>query len=387
MTLRLYIFLACFLFLFSAGMAQESNGKFSFSPQLLFQDNNEACAIADINQDGLLDITAGRLWYAAPDFVGRPLRPIALHGGDYAQNNGEYIWDVDEDGWPDVIATGWDDPNIRWYKNPGKEALSKGLEWKGAALANTKNTRSEAGYMYDLNADGVPEYILNSWDQNMPFSIWSLSSNVFGDPIMQGTLIGKHNSHGVGFGDINGDGKEDVIFDGGWYEQAEKGLEIGNWTLHKDFTIDRGSCPMQIVDVNGDGRNDIIWGRGHGYGLYWMEQGEPKEGATTWTQHIIDESWSQVHAMRWADLDGDGKQELITGKRIFAHSGKDPGSSDTAYLYCYSWNNQSKTFERTELAKGRIGTGLFIQVADLNTDQKPDIVVAGKTGTYILWQN
>lgn len=380
------LYLFCALFLCITLSAQESEQGVSFSAQLLFIDNNEACALMDVNQDGLLDITAGRLWYAAPDFIGRPLRPVALHAGEYAQNNGEYRWDVDKDGWPDVVATGWEDTHIRWYKNPGKDALEKGLEWKSASLADTKNGNSEAGYMYDLDADGTPEYILNSWNKKMPFTVWRFSQNVFGDPIMIGTLVGKQNSHGVGFGDINGDGRTDIVFDDGWYEQPEKGLLADNWTLHKDFTIDHGSCPMQVVDVDGDGDNDIVWGRGHGYGLYWMEQGESKKNKTSWTNHTVDESWSQVHAMLWTDIDDDGKNELITGKRIRAHNGKDPGSSDTAQLYKYGWDSASKSFKKESLSDEHIGTGLFIRAADLNADGKKDLVVAGKTGTFILWQ-
>ena len=356
-----------------------------FRPQLLCLDNNEACTIADVDQDGQLDVIAGRMWYAAPDFIPRPLRPIALHGSDYAVNNGEHSLDIDGDGYPDILTTGWDDPYIYWYKNPGKEILQKGLEWKGMKLANTENTNSEAGYLVDLDEDGTPEYIMNSWNTQMPFTVWRLAKDIFGGPKMEGSLIGPLNSHGVGFGDINGDGRKDIVIDTGWYEQPEENIWEGNWTFHPDLALDRGSCPMQIVDLNGDGRNDIIWGRGHDYGLYWMEQKEAHGDSTQWEKHTIDESWSQVHALTWADIDGDGSKELLTGKRKYAHSGKDPGAEETANIYGYFWSPTTQSFDRRTLAEG-IGTGLFIRVADLNQDQKPDIVVAGKTGTYILWQ-
>ncbi|MEM7372986.1 MAG: VCBS repeat-containing protein [Bacteroidota bacterium] len=376
----------CLLGCQAPNISAQERSDLSFSPQLLLKDNNEACTLMDVNQDGLLDVVAGRMWYAAPDFIPSPVRPIALHGQDYAQNNGEYSWDVDQDGWPDIVATGWEDPHIRWYKNPGPEILKKGLEWTGKPLADTKNTRSEAGYMVDLDGDGVPEYIMNSWDKSLPFSIWRLDQNVFGEPVMTGSIIGSHNSHGVGFGDVNGDGRTDVLFDQGWYEQPAEDIWAGNWRLHADWQLDRSSCPMQVVDLNGDGRNDIIWGKGHDYGLFWEEQGVPIGDSTTWTRHVIDESWSQVHAMIWTDLDGDGQGELLTGKRIYAHSGKDPGAEDPAHIFRYVWNAEKQRFRKEALTEGPIGTGLFIRVADLNADNKADIVVAGKTGTYILWQ-
>lgn len=358
----------------------------TFRPQVLTIDNNEACSIVDINRDGLPDIVAGRMWYAAPDFVPRPVRPIALHGLDYAQNNGEYIWDVNQDGWPDVVATGWGDGRIQWFQNPGKEGLEMGLQWKAHTLADTKITRSEAGFMQDLDGDGVPEYIMNSWNEETPFSIWRFEKDVAGMPVMIGTTIGVRNGHGVGFGDMNNDGRTDILMDEGWYEQPATDIWAGSWPLHRDWLLNDGSCPMQVVDLNEDGRKDVIWGRGHNYGLYWLEQGESIGDSTTWTQHLIDDSWSQVHALTWADLDGDGKAELLAGKRIRAHSGNDPGSSEPAHLYRYSWNTTNQSFDRQIISEGKIGSGLFIRTGDLNQDGRPEIVVAGKTGTYILWQ-
>lgn len=365
--------------------AQSGPDGLSFNPQLLCVDNNEACAVGDINNDGLADIVAGRLWYPAPDFVPRPVRPIAQHPPDYARNNGEDLWDVDGDGWLDVVTTGWGETRIQWFKNPGTEGLMKGLEWKANTLADTRVARSEAGFMKDIDGDGTPEYIMNSWHHPNPFTVWRFSRPVDGAPAMEGTVIGEHNGHGVGFGDVNGDGRTDILFDEGWYEQPASDPWAGAWTLHRDWELPDATCPMQVVDLTGDGRNDIIWGRGHHYGLYWLEQGEPDGGAATWIQHTIDEDWSQVHAMTWADLDGDGQGELITGKRIWAHSGKDPGADDPAFIYRYVWNKGARQFDRQALAEG-VGTGLFIRVADLNGDGRPDIIVAGKTGTYILWQ-
>jgi len=353
--------------------------------------NNLPCHIIDIQTNLLdfirqLDIIAGRSWYAAPDFAAHPLRTIGNHPPDYAKNNGEHAIDVDEDGWPDVVSTAWGDGKIQWYKNPGKEAMTKRVEWTSNTLADTENPRGEAGLMQDIDGDGQAEYILNSWHKPTPFTIWRLTKDAEGNPIMQETIIGQHNSHGVGFGDINGDDRMDILFDDGWYEQPVTNLWAGNWTLHRDWNLAGASCPMLVVDLNEDGRNDIIWGKGHGYGIFWQEQGSPIGDSTTWIQHVIDTSWSQVHTLTWEDLDGDGQGEVVTGKRILAHSGKDPGSADLAIVFRYVWNKRSQSFMRQGIAQGDIGTGLIIRVADLNGDKRPDIVMAGKTGTYILWQ-
>jgi hypothetical protein len=370
---------------FSASMMAQETKELSFTPQLLMVDNNEVCAIGDINRDGLNDIVAGRLWYAAPDFVPRPLRPLTLHPPEYASNNGEYLWDFNGDGWLDLVTSGWGDSQLRWFENPGKEYLEKGLEWEEHLLVDTKILRSEVGLFEDLNGDETPEFILNSWHEPNPFLIWLLDQDSEGNPIARQKQVGPRNGHGVGIGDINHDGLLDILFDEGWYQQP-KDIEAV-WTWHQDWQFDDSSCPVIVQDLNQDGRNDIIWGRGHNYGLYWMEQGPVIRDSTTWKKHVIDESWSQIHAMTWADLDGDGVGELITGKRIWAHTGKDPGANEPAVIYRYVWDPKQQRFSRHEINIGVASTGLFIRVNDLNADQKPDVVVAGKTGTFILWQD
>ena len=125
----------------------------------------------------------------------------------------------------------------------------------------------------------------------------------------------------------------------------------------------------------------------HDYGLYWWEQGEPKpDGTTTWTEHLIDDSWSQAHSLVWADLDGDRQGELITGKRVRGHAGRDPGGKDPECLFYYTWDASAREFTRHDISPfgGGVGAGMQICVADLNEDSRPDIAVSGKTGTWVL---
>ncbi len=356
----------------------------TFSPQLLYIDNNEACNIADLDQDGLLDLVAGRNWYAAPDFVPRPLRAIGLHPPDYARNNGEHIWDVNDDSWPDIITTGWGEKRILWYENPGEIGLQKGLPWAVHTLAEVGHGDGEIASFEDLDGDGIPEYIINSYVKSNPFRVFRFEAGA--SPTLVPATIGSRNSHGVGFGDVNGDGRIDVLFDEGWYEQPATNIWSQTWTWHKDWNRSGGSCPMLVVDLDEDGRNDVIWGRGHDYGLFWYQQLAPSGDTTKWSRHLIDSTWSQAHALKWMDLNGNGKNQLIAGKRIYAHSGKDPGSADTPSIYYYDWDEKKLQFQRTLIAQGDIGTGLFIRAADLNLDGRQDLIMAGKTGTYILWQ-
>ena len=101
------------------GMAAEP--ELHFRAQRLVLDNNEGCAVADINRDGHPDGVAGMSWYEGPDFRQHPLREMKAFGKDYLENNGDHVMDVDGDGWIDVVAGSFMPREIYWYRNPGAE--------------------------------------------------------------------------------------------------------------------------------------------------------------------------------------------------------------------------------------------------------------------------
>ena len=258
--------------------------------------------------------------------------------------------------------------------------------------------------MHDLDGDGIPEWVVNSWSRESPLLAWKLSSEMRKVelkvkkngkwkkqmidkkmPTLQRITIGsKHNGHGLGFGDINGDGLEDILFEAGWYERPAENAMTSEWKVHLDWK-EHASVPMLCRDMNKDGKMDIIIGQGHDFGLDWWEQLPSKEGKTQWKIHKIDHSFSQAHALLWADLDNDGEDELITGKRYYAHNGKDPGGEELPGIYYYTWNQKKLEFTRHTIEIGTVGIGLQIRTADMNNDGRIDIAVAGKTGTYILF--
>ncbi|MCE9610262.1 MAG: VCBS repeat-containing protein [Chthoniobacter sp.] len=359
--------------------------------QQLRLDNNEGCAIADFNNDGKLDISAGEFWYPGPEFkTQKPLRKLSPQPPDYLTNNGEHAWDVNGDGWSDIISSSFMDTEICWYENPKADGLAKGELWKKHVLIDTKLKENEWTGFRDLDGDGVPELIVNSWNESHPAMAYKLAKNDQGEPILKPWVIhesgGRVNGHGIGFGDINGDGLEDIIFGNGWYERPKQDAATKPWTLHNDWNFSNASCPMIVVDLNGDGRNDIIWGNGHNFGLYWEEQLEDKkDGGTHWKRHLIDDRFSQPHVLAWEDLDNDGQPELITGRRFKAHSGNDPGDADPGAIYYFKWDKGQKKFQRFPIAENGPGIGLQMRVVDLDGNGWKDIVCAGKSGTHILW--
>ncbi len=359
-----------------------------FSTRCLMVNPNEGCAVGDVNRDGKPDVVAGTHWYAAPDFVPRPVRDIPQTMKEFYANNGDHLYDVNGDGWLDVIAGGWMESEVMWFENPGELGLQRGYKWKPHLLKDTRG-QNEVFQLHDFDGDGTPELFVSCWKKEDPTVAWKLVTADDGSPTLERKVIGEAGGggHGYAFGDLNGDGREDVLMETGWYERPEGEPFAAPWKFHPETALPHPSCPFLVVDLNEDGRADILWGRAHDYGLFWWEQGQPKaDGTTTWTEHHIDKSWSQAHCLVWADLDGDGRCELITGKRVRGHAGNDPGGREPACLYYYTWDKPQGQFTRHAIGPpgADIGTGMQICVADLNGDGRLDIAVAGKSGTWLL---
>ena len=357
-----------------------------FQPKLLTVDANEGIALADVNNDGKTDVIAGRNWYLAPEFTSRPVRTIDDWNG-YVQSNGDFVTDVDGDGFVDVVAGSFLPTEVHWFKNPGTEALKLGQQFRRQLLRDTKLSSNEGSELRDLDNDGQPEWITNSWKPTTPVVVWKFAKSRNGRPTLLRHVVGTEGQfHGMGFGDVNNDGREDIVFANGWYERPAKDIWKKKWKHHPDWEMGETS-PIEVRDLNGDGVNDLIWGKGHDFGLYWWQGVKAKPGAKLqFIKHKIDDRYSQAHAIHFVDLDGDGTDELVTGKRLRAHNGKDPGGNDKPCLYYYRWNQSSLNFERHVIDEGHIGTGLQIRSADLNADGKVDLAVAGKDGTWILFQ-
>jgi hypothetical protein len=234
----------------------------------------------------------------------------------------------------------------------------------------------ETGRLYDIDDDGHLDILPNGVKKPAWFR--------FNEKVRQfdqHDLPAELANHGVGFGDVNGDGRGDVVCAQGWLEAPEDRIG-GEWKWHPDFTLEKDAgIPILVRDIDADGDADLIWSRGHNYGLFWQEQTE--EGA--WERHVIDESWSQAHAPLWADLDADGEDELVAGKRYLAHDGKDEGAYDPLVIYRYRFHREKKTWERHEISTdSRIGFGLDPKAADLDGDGDLDLVCPGRSGLYWL---
>lgn len=328
-----------------------------------------------------------------------PVRIIEDVSG-YARTNGDSAYDINGDGRPDVVSVDFFSGKVMWYENPGPKGLEYGELWPVHLLYDTGQTTNESSWLVDLTGDGKPEWYSNQWNPEHPTMIWQLATEerevveqagankeTFKKqvPSLVGHQIGPVNGHGMAFGDINNDGRDDIIFGSGWYERPEGDALSQEWTLHSDWEL-HGSCPMQVYDVDGDGKNDLVWSKAHDFGIFlWRGLGPDATGKLQFEESLIDKSFSQAHCLHRADLDGDGKAELITGKRVRAHNGNDPGSGEPPIMRYYVWNADKKAFDGYTINEGQAAAGLQIRTADLDGDGDTDIVVAGKDGTQILF--
>ncbi len=381
--------LSCSLLIFAQQGEKPPGTKLQWRIQQLHKDNNEGIAVGDIDGDGKLDITSGEFWYQNPNFKPRKVRTILPFGKDYMQNNSEHLYDVDGDGDLDIVSGAFTLPIVNWFENPGKD-YDAVPNWPIHELTDTGTQHNEATFLEDIDGDGKPDWFQNQWNAKNPMAVYQFTKDANGKPAMQRHTIHEGlNGHGQGFGDINGDGRKDIVFMQGWFEQPEAGAFSGPWVYHNDFNLPHASCPILVLDINKDGKNDLLWGSGHNYGLYWEEQIPGATGKDRWRQHLIDKEFSQAHALAWEDIDNDGAPELITGKRYYAHSGSDPGANDATVVHYYDLNPDTLAWTKSVISSTPAGQGpgigLQIRVADLDGNGWKDVIVPGKSGTNILW--
>lgn len=368
-----------------------------WSKRQLLTSPHENATVADLNRDGHVDIVSGSFIFDGPHFVPRMYRPNHL-ATDYLHENSVHTHDVDGDGWLDIIAGGWKEDGIWWYKNPGDTAVARKKEWEmhtpwaAQQLTKTRGTM-EIFALHDYDGDGVPELHSANYRRQHPLEVFRFNRSADGAIALTPFVLGREGGgHGMAFGDVNGDGREDVLCELGWYERPAGDPWAGPWKFHSETDLVKmhPSCPFVVKDLNGDGRLDIIFGRGHNVGLYWREQLPPKpDGTTQWQQHTIDETWSQAHALALADLDGDGEEELVAGKCLWAHDGGDPGAAEPPAIYYYKWHRAERTFTRHPIAAPGEGIALNRQfaVVDLNKDGRPDLVAPSKRALWVLFND
>lgn len=349
---------------------------------------SEGVAVADVNKDGNVDIIAGARWFEGPDWKNAHdiYTEDQVFDGTTGYSNSmlNFTIDVDQDGWVDYIRVDFPGEEVWWYQNPG----TKGGYWKQHVIAETASNESPA--FVDIDGDGRKDILCG--DPATKEMVWFRCPSDKGDTTWVRHVISEKGvpgtdifSHGLGFGDINGDGRSDVIIKEGWWEAPADPTQAG-WTFHPaEFGL---SCAqMYVMDVNGDGYADVISSSAHRYGMWWYEQGRDPAGRTTWKLHEINSDYSQTHALSLVDFDGDGDMDLVSGMRYFAHQGHDPGESFPPTLFWLEFIPGDEPKWLMHIIDEDSGVGLNNVVEDINGDGLLDVVIANKKGIFYFERN
>ncbi len=355
---------------------------------------SEGAYCADFNRDGKLDVVSGPYWYEGPDFQQRHevREPKEFDPKGYSDNFLTYTDDFNGDGWADILYVPWPGKDSFWYENPA----GKDEHWK--AHAALKNVGNESPMWGDVNGDGRPDLVFNidgflgfgTWDPAKPNEPW-----VFHPVSTKGGY--QKYSHGVGIGDINGDGRVDVLESVCWWEQPADPQPGQPWIRH-DYKFAAAAAQLLVYDIDGDGLNDVItsW-HCHLYGLVWHKQTRGDAGQIDFQQNVImpsepdlnsdDLRISQLHAFDLADMNGDGLMDVLTGKRFWAHGpkgDKEPNAPAVVYWFQLQRNADKSVRFIPHQVDDDSGVGTQVAAADLNDDKTPDVIVGNKKGTFVF---
>ncbi len=345
---------------------------------------SEGVAVADLNRDGQPDVVAGFFWFEAPNWTRHELVPARTFDprAEYSESFLNLGMDVNLDGWDDVVIVGYPGTPGLWLENPGN---AEGA-WEKHPINDAVGISNESPAFIDVDGDGRLDILCGDVDKKQ--IVWLQAPLVPEETQWKRFALSAEDvpgteqySHGIGYGDLNADGYADIVVREGWFEgKADKGS--GDWLFHA-ANLGEPCSHMQVLDVNGDGRNDVVSASAHALGIWWHEQGVGQN----FTTHLISNTTAQTHATIMADLNGDGKAELITGKRYLAHNGRDAGDADTPYLFWIEFTPGQEPYYKEHFIDDDSGAGLNIVVADINQDQKPDIVIANKNGIFVFENN
>ena len=336
-------------------------------------DHYFGIAFGKINSDDYWDIVSGRYYYKNPggDMTGQWGRTIFPIDADAM-----FVTDVDGDQYADVIAESL--PNVNWLEATNTE----GTSWVNTVIGTvtpTAHTNGQGYILAQLVAGGKPEIVIAGGDGVYYFGIPSVNPGLGNWSKVK--IISDASEEGIGVGDIDRDGLEDVLIssvnnlDIFWAKNPGNGS--GNWQKFKLGTTIGQADRKSAADINEDGRIDLVVSEEAQSGnasVYWFEQ--PLDPTVTWTRHLLV-TQNTTNSLDTADMDKDGDIDIITGE----HRG-------TKEVAIWENKNNGQSFVKHLVSAGK-ESHLGARVNDLDNDGDLDIssIAYDNFQFLYLWRN
>ena len=354
---------------------------------------SEGVCVGDVNHDGQKDVMAGAFWFEAPNWKKHVIsnddirydKSLNVFPKDhvfkveegYSNSFLNFSQDINHDGWVDLIKVGLPGEAVYWFENPKNKPILWERHFLYASIGN------ESPLFEDVNGDGLKDIIGN--DSKSKQMIWLEAPRAKQDSTWKAHVIssnpnlGTHKyTHGLGFGDMNGDSRKDIIIKEGWWE-CPADVMASEWTFHP-LTLKFDSAHIMVLDLNGDGLVDLLNSSAHDYGIWWHLR--TSIGVET---QLIQKNLSQTHAMAMADFNGDMHPDFVVGKRFMAHNGKDPGEFEKSILRWLEFKPGKSPMWISHDIDDDSGAGIHIVIEDMNKDGLEDIVISNKKGVFVFY--
>ncbi|MDA0588978.1 MAG: VCBS repeat-containing protein [Planctomycetota bacterium] len=319
--------------------------------------------------------------------------PWARHTIDNSSRgaDGVRLADVNQDGWLD-IATGWEEGGvIRAYLNPGPKNATDA--WPAVTVGKVKSP--EDAVFADLDGDGAVDVVSSCEGRTKTmFFHWApkdpkqyLDASAWKTDAVPVTMDAQLWMFALPL-DVDGRNGVDLIVGSkgagaciGWLESPENPRDVTAWKFHR--LRDAGwIMSLEKFDMDGDGDFDVVATdrKGDRRGLLWLENpgAEASRADAKWTDHSLGGSGREVMFLDIATANDGVLDEILVAVKPVEILRIRRGEGPTPWI----------TAEET-LPAAQLGTAKSVRKADLNLDGIPDFVFsceqANGAKTGLVW--